>query len=65
MTPSSVPSFCQADRQTFRRVAVVGTLFCAAFVIISLSLRPQLEGTHVLVKTDRLVRTAGQAPLAH
>jgi uncharacterized membrane protein YesL len=51
----------QADRQTFRRVAVVGTLFCAAFVIISFSLRPQVEDTHVLVKADRLVRTAGQA----
>jgi uncharacterized membrane protein YesL len=65
MTPSSTPSFYQADRQTFRRVAVVGTLFCAAFVIISFSLRPQVEDTHVLVKADRLVRTAGQAPQAH
>jgi hypothetical protein len=64
MTPSSTPSFYQADRQTFRRVAVVGTLFCAAFVIISFSLRPQVEDTHVLVKADRLVRTAGQAPQA-
>jgi uncharacterized membrane protein YesL len=65
MTPSSTPSFYQADRQTFRRVAIVGTLFCAAFVIISFSLRPQVEDTHVLVKADRLVRTAGQAPQAH
>jgi uncharacterized membrane protein YesL len=64
MTPTSVPSFYQADRQTFRRVAVVGTLFCAAFVIITFSLRPQIEDTHVLVKADRLVRTAGHAPLA-
>jgi uncharacterized membrane protein YesL len=64
MTPCSAPSFYQADRQTFRRVAVVGTLFCAAFVIISFSLRPQVEDTHVLVKADRLVRTAGQAPQA-
>jgi hypothetical protein len=54
------PSFHQADRETYRRVAVVGILFCAAFVAISLSLRPQPEETRVLVKADRLVRTAGQ-----
>jgi uncharacterized membrane protein YesL len=65
MTPSLAPSFYQADRQTFRRVAVVGTVFCAAFVLISFSLRPQVEDTHVVVKADRLVRTAGQTPLAH
>ena len=66
MTPPSTPSFYQADRQTFRRVAVVGVLFCAAFVVISFSLRPQVEdGVHVLVKADRLVRTAGQPPQAH
>jgi len=31
-------------------------------VVISFSLRPQLEDTRVAVKADRLVRTAGQAP---
>ena len=65
MMPPSTPSFYQADRQTYRRVAVVGVLFCAAFVAISFSLRPQADGTHVLVKADRLVRTAGQAPQAN
>lgn len=54
------PSFYQADRETFRRVAIVGALFCVAFVTISFSLRPQPEETRVLVKADRLVRTAGQ-----
>lgn len=39
---------------------VVGLLFCAAFVVISFSLRSQPEGGHVLVKADRLVRTAGE-----
>jgi hypothetical protein len=39
---------------------VVGLLFCAAFVAISFSLRPQPEGGHVLVKADKLVRTAGE-----
>lgn len=65
MTPFSEPSFYQGDRHTYRRVAVVGTLFCLAFVVISFSLRPQVEDTHVLVKADRLVRTAGQAPRAN
>ena len=55
------PSFHTADRQTYRRVVVVGVLFCAAFVLISLSLRPQAEDTRVLMKADRLTRTAGEA----
>jgi hypothetical protein len=54
-------SFHHADRQTYRRVAIVGALFCLAFVAISFSLRPQTEETRVLVKADRLIRTAGQA----
>lgn len=52
------PSFHTADRQTYRRVVVLGVLFCAAFVAISFSLRPQSEETRVLVKADRLIRTA-------
>jgi len=69
MTPFSEPSFYQAfyqgDRHTYRRVAIVGTLFCLAFVVVSFSLRPQVEDTRVAVKADRLVRTAGQAPRAN
>lgn len=53
------PSFHTADRQTYRRVVVLGVLCCAAFVTISLSLRPQSEETRVLVEADRLMRTAG------
>ena len=59
MIPFSSTPFYQADEQTYRRVAVVGVLFCVAFVLISFSLRPQVEETRVLVKADRLVRTAG------
>jgi len=55
-----VPSFHNADKTTHRRVMVVGLLFCVAFVLISFSLRPQLDNGHVLVKADRLVRTAGE-----
>jgi hypothetical protein len=55
------PSFHTADRQTYRRVAVVGILFCVAFVLISFALRPQVEEAHVLLKADRLTRTAGEA----
>ena len=65
MTPFLEPPFYQGDRQTYRRVAVVGTLFCLAFVVISFSLRPQVEDTHVAVKADRLVRTAGQPAQAN
>jgi hypothetical protein len=39
---------------------VVGLLFCLTFVVISFSLRPQPDSGHVLVKADRLVRTAGE-----
>jgi len=65
MTPFSEPCFYQGDRHTYRRVAIVGTLFCLAFVVISFSLRPQVEDIRVAVKADRLVRTAGQAPHAN
>lgn len=54
-------SFDQADKQTHRRVMVVGLLLCAAFVMISFSLRSQPEDTRALVKADRLVRSAGGA----
>jgi hypothetical protein len=54
------PSFHTADRQTYQRVAIVGVLFCLALVVISFSLRPMSEEVHVLVKADRLVRTAGE-----
>ena len=55
-----VPSFHTADRPTHRRVMVVGLLFCLAFVVISVWLRPQVEeGRPALVKADRLTRTAG------
>ncbi|MBR1126569.1 hypothetical protein JQ628_33965 [Bradyrhizobium lablabi] len=55
-----VPSFHNADRPTHRRVMAIGLLFCAAFVAISFSLRPQPDTDRVLVKADRLMRTAGQ-----
>ena len=52
-------SFHTADRQTHRRVVVMGVLFCAAFVAVSFSLRPQTAETIAVVKADRLMRTAG------
>ena len=54
-----VPSFHSAEKPTHRRVMMVGLLFCLAFVVVSFSLRPQAESSNVLVKADRLVRTAG------
>jgi hypothetical protein len=55
-------SFHNADKQTHRRVRVVGFLSCAAFVAFSFFAREQPDNTYVtyvLVKADRLVRTAG------
>jgi hypothetical protein len=56
-----VPSFHNADKPTHRRVMVIGLLFCAVFVIISFSLRAPPENDRVLVKADKLMRTAGEA----
>jgi hypothetical protein len=58
-------SFHTADRRTYRRVALVGALFCAAFVVFSFFAREQPENTYVLKKADRVVRTAGEAAPAH
>jgi hypothetical protein len=55
-----IPSFHNADRPTHRRVMVVGLLLCLGLVVISFSLRPQAESDRVLVKADKLVRTAGE-----
>jgi hypothetical protein len=53
-------SFHNADRPTYRRVMVVGLLFCATFVAISWFARPLPDNDYVLVKADKLVRTAGK-----
>ena len=53
-------SFHNADRQTHRRVMLVGLLFCAAFVAISYFARPLPDNDYVLLKADKLVRTAGK-----
>jgi hypothetical protein len=52
-------SFHNADKSTHRRVMLVGLLFCAAFVAFSFFAREQPDNGYVLVKADRLVRTAG------
>jgi len=56
-----VPSFHNADKPTHRRVMAIGLLFCAAFVLVSFYLRSQPENDRVLVKADKLMRTAGEA----
>ena len=60
-----VPSFHNADRPTHRRVMVIGLLFCAAFIVITFSLRPQPQSDRALVKADKIVRTAGQGQKAN
>jgi hypothetical protein len=39
---------------------LVGFLFCAAFVAVCFFARPQADSDYVLVKADKLVRTAGK-----
>jgi hypothetical protein len=53
-------SFHNADKQTHRKVMLVGLMFCALFVAVSFFAREQPENTYVLKKADRLVRTAGE-----
>jgi hypothetical protein len=57
-------SFHNADKQTHRRIMLVGLMFCAAFVAISYFAREQPENTYVLQKADRLTRTAGVPAVA-
>ena len=56
-------TFYTADKRTHRKIMLVGLLFCGAFVAISFLAREQPDNSYVLVKADRLVRTAG-APFA-
>ena len=53
-------SFHNADKPTHRRVMLVGLLFCAAFIAVSFFARPQQQTDYVLLKADKIVRTAGQ-----
>jgi hypothetical protein len=54
-------SFHSADKRAHRRTMLVGFLCCAAFVAVCFLARPQLDSTYVLVKADKLVRTAGKS----
>jgi hypothetical protein len=56
-------SFHNADRRTHRKIMLVGFLCCAAFVAISFFAREQPDNTYVLMKADKLVRTAGSLPI--
>jgi hypothetical protein len=52
-------SFHNADRRTHRKILFVGFLLCAAFVAMTFFAREQPDNGYVLVKADKLVRTAG------
>jgi hypothetical protein len=58
-------SFHSADKRTHRKVLLVGFLFCAAFVAISLFARSQPDADYVLIKADKQVRSAGKPPAAN
>jgi hypothetical protein len=52
-------SFHNADKRTHRKILLVGLLLCAAFVAVSFFAREQPANNYVLIKADKLVRTAG------
>jgi hypothetical protein len=52
-------SFHNADKATHRKIMLVGLMFCALFVAISYFAKEQPENHYVLLKADKLVRTAG------
>ena len=52
-------SFHSAEKRTHRKILLVGLLFCAAFVAISFFAKEQPANSYVLIKADKLVRTAG------
>jgi hypothetical protein len=54
-------SFHNADKRTYRKVMLVGILFCVAFVAISFFAKEQPDNNYVLRKADRLVRSAGSS----
>jgi hypothetical protein len=53
-------SFHSADRATHRKVMIIGLTLCGMFVLVSHFLEPQPDNTYVLVKADKLTRTAGR-----
>ncbi|HVI77624.1 MAG TPA: hypothetical protein VM715_05580 [Candidatus Acidoferrum sp.] len=55
-------SFHNADRRTYRKVMLLGLLFCVMFVAISFFAREQPDNKYVLQKADKLIRSAGSAP---
>ena len=44
---------------------LVGAMLCAAFVAVCLLARPHTHNGYVLVKADKLVRTAAKSPAAN
>jgi hypothetical protein len=58
-------SFHSADKHTHRKVMLVGLMFCALFIAVSFFAREQPDNHFVLLKADRLVRTAGSPPPAN
>lgn len=58
-------SFHSADRATHRKVMIVGMTLCAAFVLVSYFLKQQPDNPYVLLKADKLTRTAGRSAPAN
>ena len=52
-------SFHNTDNRAHLKVKLVGILICSAFVAISFFAKEQPDNNYVLIKADKLVRTAG------
>ena len=58
-------SFHSADKATHRKVMILGLTLCAVFMVVSLFLKQQPDNAYVLVKADKLTRTAGHSAPAN
>jgi hypothetical protein len=58
-------SFHSADKATHRKVMILGLTLCAVFMVVSLFLKHQPDNAYVLVKADKLTRTAGHSAPAN
>lgn len=54
-------SFHSADKRTHRKVMLLGAIFCALFVAFSFFVRTQPDNDYVLVKADKLQKSASKA----
>ncbi len=53
-------SFYSADKAAYRKIMLIGLLCCTVLVAVSFRAKPQPENHYVVLKAEKLVRTAGK-----